>query len=155
MKKITLSGIVIVCLLLSGCKSDNPKEVLINFMNAIVKKDANKAQQYATKESADMLALIAMNGTVKSEQYVRDSMELGEPLISGDKATIAVKEKGKDEVVNYVLKKENGKWKVAFDKDTVEHMNDGNKKNENTQQNNGQPELNNNNTQSDDSIENK
>ena len=154
MKKITLYGITALCILLEGCKKDDPKEVLINFMNAIVKKDANKAQQYATKESADMLTLIAMNGKVKSEQYVRDSMELGEPLISGDKATIAVKEKGKDEVVNYVLKKESGKWKVAFDKDTLEHMNDGNKKNNNNQKNNDQQELNNSDNGTDDSTGN-
>ena len=154
MKKITLYGIIILCVLLSGCKSNDPKEVLINFMNAIVKKDANKAQQYATKESADMLTLIAMNGKVKSEEYVRDSMELGEPIISGDKATIAVMEKGNDKVINYVLKKESGKWKVAFDKDTLEHMNDGNKKNENTQKNNDQQDLNNNDNLAEDSTGN-
>ncbi len=43
-------------------------------------------------------------------------MEFGEAKIEGDMATVPVKEKTTGEVVNYKLKKEDGKWKVAFDK---------------------------------------
>ena len=49
-------------------------------------------------------------------------MEFGDAKIEGDKATVPVKEKKSGETTNYTLKKEDGVWKVAFDKATMTKM---------------------------------
>ena len=49
-------------------------------------------------------------------------MEFGEVKIDGDKATVPVKEKESGESLNYILKKEDGSWKVAFDKASMMSM---------------------------------
>jgi hypothetical protein len=49
-------------------------------------------------------------------------MEFGDAKVEGDKATIAVKDKNSGELLNYTLKKEDGAWKVAFDKATMMKM---------------------------------
>ena len=49
-------------------------------------------------------------------------MEIGEAKIDGDKAVVPVKEKTTGETLNYNLKKEDGGWKVAFDKASVMSM---------------------------------
>ena len=42
--------------------------------------------------------------------------------IEGDKATVAVKDKTSGESTNFILKKESGNWKVAFDKASLMQM---------------------------------
>lgn len=49
-------------------------------------------------------------------------MEFSEAKIDGDRATVAVKEMTSGETVNYILKKEDGAWKVAFDKASLMTM---------------------------------
>ena len=57
-----------------------------------------------------------------TEKFDKASMEFGEVKIEGDKATIPVKEKKSGESLNYILKKEDGTWKVAFDKASMMNM---------------------------------
>ena len=49
-------------------------------------------------------------------------MEFGDARIEGDKATVPVKDKKTGESTNFTLKKEEGKWKVAFDKASIMQM---------------------------------
>ena len=49
-------------------------------------------------------------------------MEFSEPKIDGDKAVVPVKETTSGETLNYTLKKEDGSWKVAFDKSSMMEM---------------------------------
>ena len=124
MKKVLLALIVLSGLALGGCKSagsDDPKEVLSDFLEALSKKDIAKARTYATADSKQLLDLMEMGmkmspDTATDPKFDRSKLELGEPKIEGDKATIAVKEKASGEDSNFTLKKEDGKWKVAFDK---------------------------------------
>jgi hypothetical protein len=57
-----------------------------------------------------------------NDDFDKSNMEFGEAKIDGDKATVAVKNKKKDESINFTLKKEEGKWKVAFDKSSIMQM---------------------------------
>lgn len=133
MKKLSIALALILSVSIFSCKtSDNdPKTALTGFFQALEKKDIAKAKTFATKESDQMLSLLEMGLTMggkdsaaskEFDKYKAANMELGDPKIEGDKATISVKEKGNGEAMNYTLKKEEGKWKVAFDKSTVMGM---------------------------------
>lgn len=129
MKKIILSAVIILAIGATGCKSgsDDPKGVLMSFMDALGKKDIEGAKKYATKDSEAMLGMIQMGMSMapkdtKDSTYDKDNMEFGDAKIEGDKATVPVKNKKSGEITNYTLKKEGGAWKVAFDKATMTQM---------------------------------
>jgi len=129
MKKIILSVATILAFGIIGCNSNSndPKGVLMNFMDALMKKDIEGAKKYATKDSESMLGMIQMGmsmapDSTKDNTYDKNSMEFGDAKIEGDKATVPVKEKKSGETTNYTLKKEDGVWKVAFDKATMTKM---------------------------------
>ena len=129
MKKIILA-IAAVFALSVGCKNANssdPKGVVMSFMEALSKKDIEGAKKYATKDSEAMLGMIQMTmsmipDSAKDKIYDKNNMEYGESIITGDKATVPVKDKKSGQTTNYTLKKENGSWKVAFDKATMTEM---------------------------------
>lgn len=114
----------------AGCKSitsDSPEAVLNNFLDALNKKDMQEAKKYTTKDSEGMLSMIEMGmknipDSVQDETYDKRNMEMSSPVINGDKATIHVKDKKSGEGSDFVLKRESGDWKVAFDKSTLMNM---------------------------------
>ena len=129
MKKIILVVVAFLTFTV-GCKnegSSDPKGVLMSFMDALSKKDIEGAKKYATKDSEAMLGMIQMTMSMvpdssKEKMYDKDNQEYGDAVITGDKAVVPVKDKKSGQVTNYTLKKENGAWKVAFDKATMTEM---------------------------------
>lgn len=126
MKKIILSAIILLSFGVIGCNSNgsDPKGVLMSFIDALSKKDIEGAKKYATKDSEAMLGMMQMMMSMapkdtKEDIYDKSSMEYGDAKISGDIATVPVKNKKSGETTNYTLKKENGAWKVAFTKDAM------------------------------------
>jgi hypothetical protein len=129
MKKILLSVLVFSTVIFFSCKSggSDPKAVLTEFFDALSKKDIAAARKLATEDSKSMLDMMEMGmkmdaNSKETDKYDKTKMEFGEPKIEGDKATIAVKEKGSGETLNFTLKKEKGNWKVAFDKASMMTM---------------------------------
>lgn len=130
MKKLLMGAVVITSLFIASCNSaggGDPKSVLSSFFDALSKKDIAAARKLATAESKSMLDMMEMGmkmGGDKKEddKYDKSKMEFGEAKIEGDKATVAVKEKGTGETTNFTLKKEGGEWKVAFDKSSMMNM---------------------------------
>lgn len=127
MKKI-ISGFILLSGIfsISGCSTSatgDPKIVLTQFIEALAKKDVAKARTLATEESKSMLDLMEMalkQGEAKDfDKYDINKMQIGKEVIDGDKATVPVKETTSGETINYTLKKENGSWKVAFDKGSL------------------------------------
>lgn len=123
MKKIFALLLVAGSVVFYSCKSAGsgaPPEVLASFFDALSKKDLKTAKELSTKESASMLDMMEMamknDTTTVDNKYDKNNMEFGEAKVEGDMATVPVKETKSGEVVNYKLKKEDGKWKVAFDK---------------------------------------
>src|SRR5688500_14634840 len=99
MKKVILS-VAIALTTLSGCKSGagDPKSVLMSFIDALGDRDINTAKKYATKDSEAMLSMMemAMNMAPDSSNdnsVNKENMELSDATITGDKATVPVKDK--------------------------------------------------------------
>ena len=131
MKKLFMAAAVIAAVTFAGCKggSGDPKAVLIAFFEALGKKDIAAAKKLATKDSEQMLGFMEMGMKMAKDskdadmdKFNKDKMIFGEPKIEGDKATVEVKDKEKGEAVNFILKKEEGSWKVAFDKASMMQM---------------------------------
>ncbi|MEO6220414.1 MAG: hypothetical protein ABIO81_08305 [Ginsengibacter sp.] len=131
MRKIILSALAVSFLLLSGCKSGeggDPKIVLTKFFDALSKKNIDEAKKYVTKDSEGMMGMVQMGmqsaGDKSNEMlnYAKENIEFGTAAIEGDKATVPVKDKKSGETTDFVLKKESGDWKVAFDKSTLMEM---------------------------------
>ena len=130
MKKI-LFAISILCLGgFVSCKSvssDNPNEVLSQFFDAMAKQDTVKIKALSTKDSEQMLSMMKMGMSMADakkdlEKYDKTKMEFGTAIINGDNAKVPVKDKASGETVNFPMKKEDGKWKVAFDKSSIMEM---------------------------------
>ncbi len=133
MKKMLVAVTVVAALLFAGCNGaggGDPKTVLMAFFDAMSKKDIAAAKKLATKESESMFSLMEMGmnmakdkkGGADDMNFEKDKMVIGDAKIEGDKATIEVKDKEKGEAVNFVLRKESGDWKVAFDKGWMTQM---------------------------------
>lgn len=129
MKKIILSALTASLIILAGCKSGggDPKIVLSNFFDALAKKDFTSVKKYTTKDSEGMLSMVQMGmQNIKDDsqtmQYKKENLEMGDVVITGDKATVPVKDKKSGETTDFTLKKEDGEWKVAFDKSTLMEM---------------------------------
>lgn len=131
MKRILMAAAVLTALTFAGCNAGggDPKAVLISFFDALGKKDFAAAKKLATKDSESMFSLMEMGMKMAKdkkddgmEKFNKDKMIFGEPKIEGDKATVEVKDKEKGEAVNFILKKEDGSWKVAFDKASMMQM---------------------------------
>lgn len=129
MKKF-LFALLLSPIFFTGCNSGggDPKAVLSQFFAALSKKDMVAARKLATEESKSMLDMMesamkmAKDDAKDNDKFDPKSMEIGEPKIDGDKATVPVKEIKSGESLNYILKKENGSWKVAFDKASMMNM---------------------------------
>lgn len=129
MKKNFLAIMLISAVSFFGCNSGggDPKAVLMQFFTALSKNDIEGARKLATKDSKSMIDMMEMGmkmGKDKSEsdKFKPDNMEIGEAKIEADKAVVPVKEKTTGESLNYTLKKEDGTWKVAFDKSSIMSM---------------------------------
>ncbi|MGG9960954.1 hypothetical protein [Ferruginibacter sp. SUN106] len=129
MKKMLLAVAVTTSLLFVSCNSGggDPKTVLMSFFEALSKKDFTAAKKLATKDSEAMFSMIEMGMQMNKDnkdmdKYDKEKMEFGETKIEGDKATVAVKDKSSGETTNFILKKESGNWKVAFDKASLMQM---------------------------------
>ena len=135
MKKIIFVFGAALVLLFAACKSgpssSDPKATLLSFFKALSKKDLKEARKYATKESESMFGLMEM-GMKMAENMKKDdddfdkfkdeNLVMGDARIEGDKAFVPVKNKKDNESTNFILKKEDGSWKVAFDKATMAEM---------------------------------
>lgn len=134
MKKIFAIAITMFLIILSGCQSaesGNPKDVLHDFFTALSKKDFDGAKKYATKDSDGMISMMEMgmkNMQQMSNEHENKMLEMinntkmGDAVIDGDKATITVTDEKSNESTDFLLKKEDGKWKVAFDMSTLMEM---------------------------------
>lgn len=112
-------------LLLAACHSgNNPKDVAIRFFTAVNAKKFDEAEKYATTDSKQFLEMLqTMAKQVKdSVPASKEKFIIENVKITGDKATADIKTKSEPKPINISFKKENGQWKVAFDKNSVMKM---------------------------------
>lgn len=130
MKKLLFAVTVMCSIAIVSCKSNNggnPNEVLTQFFDAMAKQDTVKIKALSTKESESMLNMMKMGMSMADskkdlEKYDKTKMEFGTAVINGDNAKVPVKDKASGETINFPMKKEDGQWKVAFDKNSVMEM---------------------------------
>jgi len=85
----------------------------------------DEAAKYATKDSKGMLDMMKMgmsfaqvNQDSIKKEMAKQKIDFSDAVINGEEATVSVTVDGKDKT-DCKLKKEEGQWKVAFDKDTL------------------------------------
>jgi hypothetical protein len=131
MKKIILIALTFCVVIFSGCQTgsgENPKEVLKHFFDSVAKRDFTTAKKYATNDSEGMLSMMQMGmQNMKNEHAERmmnliQNMEMEDAVVNGDSALVSVKDKKSGETSDFLLKKEKGNWKVAFDMATLMGM---------------------------------
>ncbi|MFZ1786204.1 MAG: hypothetical protein WAU23_13445 [Ferruginibacter sp.] len=135
MKKLLIAVLAFssISICVSSCNdagAGNPKAVLTSFFDAMAKKDIATARTLATKDSKSMFDLMEMGMKMKDntmedktdEKFDKAKMEISEAKIDGDKATVSVKEIKSGEAINFILKKEDGAWKVAMDMGSLMNM---------------------------------
>jgi Domain of unknown function (DUF4878) len=148
MKKIIPAFFVAaaITLLAIGCKSkggavaNDPRAVLVSFFERLAKKDIEGAAELATKDSKgvmmmmktgmDMMEKMKDNPLMKDNASMKQNdpmdefknLEIGDAKINGDEATVAFKNKKKNEAFDFPLKKEDGGWKVDFSMATLMKM---------------------------------
>ncbi len=135
MKKIIVLAVTVSVIILSGCKSagrGNPKDVLHGFLTALSQKDFVKAKTYATQDSDGMISMMEMgmqnmqnmnkDGHADKMMELINNMKMGDAVIDGDNATVPVIDSKSNESTDFLLKKEKGDWKVAFDMSTLMEM---------------------------------
>jgi hypothetical protein len=116
-----------------GMSNASPKEVLVAFFEKLAKKDIEGATKLATKDSKSTMEMMkkGLDMAEKMKDQIKDkedpteefkNMEVGEAKITGDAATVAVRNKKKDQEVEFPLKKEDGAWKVDFSMATLMKM---------------------------------
>jgi len=107
--------------------SNDPKVTLNAFLDAMYKKDMVAINKLTTADSKGMIEMMEKGMQMASdnketEKYDKQRMEIGESIIEGDKATIPIKDKNSGESSKFILKKEGGIWKVAFDMASIMEM---------------------------------
>jgi hypothetical protein len=115
--------------LLQGCGGvgSNPKTTLNAFFDAMIKKDIPEVRKLTTSDSKGMIDMMEKGmqmakETNETEKYDKQRMDIGEAIIEGNKATIPIKDKVSGESSKFILKKEGGSWKVAFDMGSIMEM---------------------------------
>lgn len=117
---------LILCFqLLPGCreKGPDPGEVTLEFLTAIQHSNYKEAKKYATRDSKSMLDALAAFQRMLPESS-REKFKNGKISIihieKKDSLAVVTYESDKDTTRKTLkLKKQDGKWKVAFTKETV------------------------------------
>ncbi|RXK86673.1 Rv0361 family membrane protein [Filimonas effusa] len=119
-----LAGFVLAGMV--GCKSNGPENTIKKFFHALENKDFAEAKKYATKDSETLLNMLASfpqpADSAKAKKEKNEEINVANVKINGDNATAEVISKDKKAPVTISLKKEEGQWKVAFDKSSVMKM---------------------------------
>jgi hypothetical protein len=128
MKKILLPVVALAMIALAACSGgggNDPKSVAKKFFEAFKTMNMDEAAKYATKDSKGMLDMMKMgmsmapvNQDSLKKEMDKQKIEFSDAVINGDAATVSVTVDGKDKT-DFQLKKEDGQWKVAFDKNTL------------------------------------
>ncbi len=121
-----ITGLVLLAAV--SCKSGggDPKETVEHFFTALKDKKFDEAKKYATKESQSLLDMIgSLSQKIPdstSNKAKEEKFDVTNVKINGDAATADVVPTDKSAGLTVNLKKEDGQWKVAFDKSSLMKM---------------------------------
>ncbi len=122
MKKSTRSILIIAtATLLFACgKSDSPSSITEKFLSAIAKQDYDAAKTFGTDDTDRLLNMMSGFKKMGADPFMADAkFDVVDESITGDEAKVKVKVEGNSKEMVFDLQKENGKWKVAMNKETI------------------------------------
>lgn len=122
MKKITHSILVLAAAtFLFACgKSDSPTSITEKFLSAISKQDYDAAKTFGTDDTDRLLSMMSGFKKMGAEPFMAEAkFDVVDETINGDEAKVKVKVDGRAKEMIFNLEKEDGKWKVAMNKETI------------------------------------
>ena len=113
--------VLALTVLLFACgKSDSPSSITEKFLAAIAKADYDAAKTFGTADTDRLLNMMSGFKKMGAEPFMSDAkFDVDDESITGDEAKVTVKVDGKPKEMIFNLQKENGKWKVAMNKETI------------------------------------
>src|SRR5215211_3377540 len=133
-RKITafITTLLVFTLLIAGCSKSGgatPTATAKAFYDAAKAKDVQTLKNSMSKKSLEVMEAFAKMGgktlddTLKEPSNMPPAFEARNEKITGDTATLEVKGKG-DKWDTLYFVKEDGRWKIAFDKSMENSMRD-------------------------------
>ncbi len=126
MKKILVAASLLLFVIMNyGCHSGaDPKIITEKFFIALNQKNFEEAKKYATKDSQEFIGMISSFAQNAKDSIIQkpEKFKVSHVQITGDKATAEVQPESRKTPMTVNLLKEDGEWKVAFDKNAVMKM---------------------------------
>lgn len=122
MKKIIHSILILatVTLFFACGKGDSPSSITEKFLTAISKQDYDAAKSYGTDDTDRLLNMMSGFKKMGAEPFMAEAkFDVVDESITGDEAKVKVKVEGQQKEMVFNLQKEDGKWKVAMNKETI------------------------------------
>lgn len=122
-KKLSLFALIIFSLT-SCSKKDTPKAITEKFLSELSKQEFENAKVYGTDDTDRLLDMMIGYKKMGAAPFLQDvTFDVLDEKIIGDEATVRVKVEGKSKEMIFNLEQEDGKWKVAMNKETINESN--------------------------------
>ncbi|WP_343703611.1 DUF4878 domain-containing protein [Chitinophaga sp.] len=117
---VCVSGAIIF----SSCKKrPEPQEVALEFMHAIQESNFERAKEYATKESQQVILLYSIfdgkRNENEREKIKNAQLEVVDHKEEGDKATVTILNSSASQQETLQLVKESGQWKISLTLESI------------------------------------
>lgn len=109
---------------LTGCKKrPEPQEVALEFMHAIQESNFERAKEFATKESQQVILLYSIfdgkRNENEREKIKNAKLEVVNHQENGDKATVTILNSSASQQETLQLVKESGEWKISLTLESI------------------------------------
>lgn len=113
--------LLVTALVVISCgKKDSPSSITEKFLSALSKQEFENAKIYGTDDTDRLLDMMIGYKKMGASPFMQDAVfDVLDEKISGDAATVRVKVEGRPKEMTFNLEKEEGKWKVAMNKETI------------------------------------
>lgn len=121
--KFSFSVLIALFAVACGAGTPSPSEVAEKFLTHTNKMEFAEAKQYSSKETSEMLDMLANFASQMGEQEAPKPFKITGENIDGDNATVSYRSEGDelDEKINLI--KVDGKWLVNVSKEDLDKEN--------------------------------
>lgn len=110
--------------LFTSCKKrPEPQEVALEFMHAIQESNFERAKEYATKESQQVILLYSIfdgkRNENEREKIKNAQLKIVDHKEEGDKATVTILNSSASQQETLQLIKESGQWKISLTLESI------------------------------------